>query len=40
MELKNFRGKIEDGEIRGTINDGGGKTHLETSGGDIRVRAL
>ncbi len=40
LELKNFRGKIEEGEIHGSINEGGGKISLETSGGDIRVRPL
>lgn len=37
LRLKNqFNGNLEDHEIAGTINGGGGKISAETSGGDIR----
>lgn len=41
MKIKNnFQGKIKDDEVSGTINGGGKKISVETSGGDIRILNL
>ena len=34
------RGEVEDDELHGKINGGGGPIEAETSGGDISIRVL